>query len=52
MNKGLSNDLSVAFPDIVPVLRPEVLLPKFVDPFWLVGFTDAEYCFSVLYLNS
>ena len=52
LNKGLSNDLSVAFPDIVPALRPEVLLPKFLDPFWLVGFTEAEGCFSVTIFKS
>jgi len=47
INRGLSKDLGVAFPDIIPALRPEVLLPKVVDPFWLVGFTDAEGCFSI-----
>ena len=40
LNKGLSKDLSIAFPDIVPALRSEVLLSKAVDPFWLVGFTN------------
>ena len=33
LNKGLSKDLSIAFPDIVPALRSEVLLSKAVDPF-------------------
>jgi len=33
LNRGLSKDLGVAFPDIVPALRPEVLLSKVVDPF-------------------
>lgn len=33
-------------------LRPEVLLSKVVDPFWLVGFTDAEGCFSVIIFKS
>ena len=52
INRGLSKDLIVAFPDIIPALRPEVLLPKVVDPFWLVGFTDAEGCFSVVIFKS
>jgi len=50
--RGLSKDLIVAFPDIIPALRPEVLLPKIVDPFWLLGFTDAEGCFSVVIFKS
>ena len=33
LNRGLSKDLGVAFPDIVPALRPEVSLSKFVDPY-------------------
>ena len=52
INRGLSKDLIVAFPDIIPALRPEVLLPKVIDPFWLVGFTDAEGCFSVVIFKS
>lgn len=52
INRGLSKVLIVAFPDIIPALRPEVLLPKVVDPFWLVGFTDAEGCFSVVIFKS
>jgi len=33
LNKGLSNDLSIAFTNVVPALRPEVLLSKVIDPF-------------------
>jgi hypothetical protein len=33
INRGLSKDLGVAFPDIIPALRPEVLLSKVIDPF-------------------
>jgi hypothetical protein len=52
LNRGLSKDLCETFPDIVPALRPEVLLSKVVNPFWLVGFTDAEGCFSVIIFKS
>lgn len=52
LNNGLSNDLSIAFPDIVPALRPETSLPKIKDPSWLAGFTDAEGCFSVVRFKS
>jgi hypothetical protein len=48
MNKGLNNELLIAFPDIVPILIPEIPLNKNIEPFWLAGFTDAEGCFSVV----
>ncbi len=48
MNKGLNNELLIAFPDIVPILIPEIPLNKNIEPFWLTGFTDAEGCFSVV----
>ena len=52
LNNGLSDDLSIAFPDIVPALRPETPLPKILDPSWLAGFTDAEGCFSIIRFKS
>ena len=50
MNKGLNNELLIAFPDIVPILIPEIPLNKNIEPFWLAGFTDAvrRGCFSVV----
>jgi hypothetical protein len=32
MNKGLNEELSKAFPDVVPVLRPLVDTPSIRDP--------------------
>jgi len=32
MNKGLSNELKVAFPKIIPIDRPSVLNCKIQDP--------------------
>jgi len=32
LNNGLSLDLSIAFPETVPALRPETPLPKIPDP--------------------
>ena len=52
LNNGLSDDLSIAFPDTVPAVRPEIPLPKILDPSWLAGFTDAEGCFSVIIFKS
>ena len=47
MNLGLSEVLQKAFPDVVPAERPNVKLPKTIDPHWLAGFTAAEGSFMV-----
>ena len=47
MNLGLSSELKIAFPDIIPVHRPSVLDYKIKDPNWLAGFTSAEGCFFI-----
>lgn len=52
MNRGLSNDLIIYLPNIVPSLRSEVPLSKIRDPNWLSGFTEAEGCFSVVRFKS
>uniref|UniRef100_UPI0030E2826D hypothetical protein n=1 Tax=Ophiocordyceps sobolifera TaxID=94213 RepID=UPI0030E2826D len=52
LNKGLSENLNIAFPDIIPVLRAEIELSKILSPFWLVGFVDAEGCFSITTFKS
>ena len=48
MNRGLSEKLQVAFPDVVTVERPLVELPQTIDPNWLAGFTSGEGCFLVI----
>ena len=48
MNLGLSDKITTAFPDIVPVEnRPNVELPKTIHPEWLAGFTSGEGCFLI-----
>ena len=47
MNRGLSEELKLAFPDVVPVVRPIVENHKISDPNWLAGFTSAEGCFFI-----
>ena len=48
LNWVLSDVLKKAFPDIAPVLRPEVELPSQISSQWLAGFIDAEGCFYIL----
>ena len=48
INNGINNDLSIAFPNIDTVLRPQVQVPQIINPNWLSGFVEAEGCFSVV----
>lgn len=47
LNLGLSESLKTAFPNIIPVLRPEVANITIPDGEWLAGFTSGEGCFFV-----
>ena len=47
INKGLSDKLKVAFPNIIPVQRPLVKSPPIFDPYWLAGFVSGEGCFFI-----
>lgn len=49
VNNGLSDDLKIAFPNIIPVARPQIELPACINPYWLAGFVSAEGCFFVAY---
>lgn len=42
MNLGLSSNLNLAFPNIVPTVRPVVQSIKNIDPNWLAGFVSGE----------
>ena len=47
MNLGLSDQLSINFPNIAPAKRPSILYNKTIDPQWLAGFISGEGCFFV-----
>ena len=49
MNRGLSNKLKIAFPDVKPTKRPLVKNVKIEDlsAHWLAGFTSADGCFII-----
>jgi len=51
MNLGLPTSLKTAFPDVTPAIRPkrldEELSNSKIDPYWMVGFTAGEGCFSI-----
>jgi hypothetical protein len=46
-NKGMLDNLHLAFPNIEPILRPEIKDRKIKSLHWLAGFTDAEGCFFI-----
>lgn len=48
LNNGeVSDNLRLAFPNIEPILRPEIKDRTIKSLHWLAGFTDAEGCFFV-----
>jgi len=46
INRGLSDKLKVAFPDIIPVAKPLVELAP-INAYWLAGFVSGEGSFGV-----
>lgn len=47
MNRGLSDQLQAAFPNVIPVSRPKVVNKFIPESGWLAGFVAAEGCFFV-----
>lgn len=52
LNKGLPSNLKAAFPDTVPILRPQVMSQKILDPNWISGFVSGEGCFFLVLKKS
>lgn len=51
MDKGLTDKLRIAFPNITPVERPLVLDQVIPNSRWVSGFTSAEGCFIIYILS-
>jgi hypothetical protein len=51
-NRGLSEKIQAAFPNIVPVDRPIVLDQVIKDPNWIAGFSSAEGSFYISLIKS
>lgn len=47
LNKGLTDVLKEAFPNIVPVDRPNYIFKGILNPFWISGFVSGDSTFSV-----
>lgn len=47
MNLGLSKDLKIEFPDIVPIKRPLVTINPKIETDCIVGFAEGEGCFFI-----
>ena len=52
MNLGLSPLLKEAYPNVVPMPRPEVINQKISDPYWVAGFASGEGCFYIKIFKS
>ena len=47
LNKGLSEVLKEAFPNIIPAVKPLIVNQEIPHPDWIAGFSSGEACFSV-----
>lgn len=47
LNKSYSEELRLAFPNIVPIDRPKHSPEKIPDPLWVSGFASGDFSFSV-----
>jgi hypothetical protein len=47
LNLGLPNNLIEAFPNIVPILRPDYIFKGIPDPFWVSGFITGDGSFNI-----
>nr|YP_010835439.1 hypothetical protein QLP32_mgp06 [Perenniporia fraxinea]WFS78672.1 hypothetical protein [Perenniporia fraxinea] len=51
INKGLSEELLIAFPNINIVARPLIQVKKTPNLKWIAGFVEAEGCFKITISN-
>lgn len=47
LNKGLSDNLRINFPNIIKLNNTELNIPLNIDPNWIAGFYSGEGCFMV-----
>lgn len=52
LNKGLTNELAVAFPNITSTERPLIIDQVIPSAYWVSGFTCAEGCFIIYVLSN
>ena len=54
LKRGLSSDISLAFPNVIPKYKSSLVKNSVIplDPYWLAGFTSGEGCFYVKIVKS
>jgi LAGLIDADG endonuclease len=52
LNRGLSEELKRAFPQIILVSRPLIENIEIPDPLWIAGFTSGDGCFLISITSS
>ena len=52
LNKGLSEKLKKSYPEILPVLKPEIKEYENINKNWIAGFVDGEGSFIVSIVKS
>jgi len=52
LNWGLSDKLKKAFPNVVPLTRPDYVFKGIPDPFWVSGFISGDGSFHIIARNT
>lgn len=52
INLGLSDELKLSFPEIIPMSRPLLLDKKIKNPNWIAGLASGDGCFYISIRNS
>jgi hypothetical protein len=47
LNRGLPDNLTEGFPNIVPIPRPDYVFKGIPDPFWVSGFISGDGSFNL-----
>lgn len=47
LNKGLSDELKINFPNLIKIERSKVNIPTDINPYWIAGFISGDGCFSI-----
>lgn len=48
INKGMNKTLSLAFPNVIEAVKPILILPLNLNPYWVSGFVAGDGGFSRL----
>ena len=48
INRGMSKKVEKYYPNIKPVIKTSIILPNYLNPFWVSGFVSGDGGFSII----